>query len=220
MIVFDMAGTTIDENNVVYKTLQQTINAVGINCSLQEVLSFGAGKEKKIALIDILSSLNFFYNNNDIEKLFSLFRKNLETAYNNLEIYSQPNSITIFNYLRSKNCKVVLNTGYDTDTAFKLLNKLQWNIGEEIDGVVTASDVKKARPNPDMILLAMDKFNIENPKSVIKVGDSIIDIEEGKNANCGLTIGITTGAHTHQQLLSANPDFIINNLIELKQFIF
>ena len=68
-----------------------------------------------------------------------------------------------------------------------------------------------------MIQLAMNKFNIENPKSVIKVGDSIIDIEEGKNANCGLTIGITTGAHTQQQLLSANPDFIINNLIELQQ---
>ena len=33
MVVFDMAGTTVDENNVVYKTLQKTINAAGYNFS-------------------------------------------------------------------------------------------------------------------------------------------------------------------------------------------
>lgn len=217
MIIFDMAGTTVDENNVVYKTLQKTINEAGIICSLQKVLILGAGKEKKVALIDILSSLNFTLNNEEVEKLFKNFKSNLEAAYDNLDIFSQPNSLNIFKFFRSKNCKVVLNTGYDKNTALKLLNKLQWKVGEEIDEVITASDVKNARPNPDMIQLAMNKFNIENPKSVIKVGDSIIDIEEGKNANCGLTIGITTGAHTQQQLLSANPDFIINNLIELQQ---
>ncbi|RYY37415.1 MAG: HAD family hydrolase, partial [Sphingobacteriaceae bacterium] len=50
---------------------------------------------------------------------------------------------------------------------------------------------------------------------VIKVGDSIIDIEEGQNAGCALSIGITTGAHTPAQLQSANPDYIIDNLMEL-----
>jgi len=66
-----------------------------------------------------------------------------------------------------------------------------------------------------MIDLAMDVFGIRDPKEVIKVGDSIIDIEEGQNAGCRLNIGITTGAHTYQQLQSANPDYIINNLLEL-----
>jgi phosphoglycolate phosphatase-like HAD superfamily hydrolase len=50
---------------------------------------------------------------------------------------------------------------------------------------------------------------------VIKVGDSIIDIEEGKNAGCKLSIGITTGAHTYVQLASANPNGIIHHLSQL-----
>ncbi len=66
-----------------------------------------------------------------------------------------------------------------------------------------------------MIELAMDIYGIEDPKEVIKVGDSIIDIEEGQNAGCIFSIGITTGAHSYQQLQSACPDFIINNLMEL-----
>jgi beta-phosphoglucomutase-like phosphatase (HAD superfamily) len=31
MIVFDMAGTTVDEDNVVYKTLMKTVNAAGFH---------------------------------------------------------------------------------------------------------------------------------------------------------------------------------------------
>jgi phosphoglycolate phosphatase-like HAD superfamily hydrolase len=50
---------------------------------------------------------------------------------------------------------------------------------------------------------------------VIKVGDSKIDIEEGKNANCLFTIGVTTGAQTRQQLLEANPDYIMDDLNDL-----
>lgn len=66
-----------------------------------------------------------------------------------------------------------------------------------------------------MILLAMQRFDIADARQVIKVGNSIIDIEEGRNAGCALNIGITTGAHTAGQLLSANPDYIIDDLLEL-----
>lgn len=66
-----------------------------------------------------------------------------------------------------------------------------------------------------MIDLAMDIYGVDDPKKVIKVGDSIINIEEGQNAGCGLNIGITTGAHNFLQLQSANPDYIISNLLEL-----
>jgi len=61
----------------------------------------------------------------------------------------------------------------------------------------------------------MSELNITDASMVIKIGDSVVDIEEGKNANCGLTIGITTGAQTATQLDFAKPDFILNNLNEL-----
>ncbi|MDP3357794.1 MAG: HAD hydrolase-like protein, partial [Lutibacter sp.] len=72
----------------------------------------------------------------------------------------------------------------------------------------------------DMIYKPMEIFDIKNAKDVVKVGDSIIDIEEGKTANCGIIVGVTTGAHTEEQLKSANPTHIINSLIELTQILF
>lgn len=84
---------------------------------------------------------------------------------------------------------------------------------------MTADDVKNSRTAPDMIYVAMKKCGISNAKEVAKVGDSIVDIEEGKFAGCGLTFGVTTGAHTVDQLNTAAPDFIIHSLLELKEII-
>lgn len=215
MVVFDMAGTTVDENNVVYKTLQKVINEAGYNVSLTQVLTEGAGKEKLQAIKDILALENILPDDTIANKIYSLFVDELATAYNSFELKPQPGAEETFKLLRDKNILVVLNTGYDERTAVGILEKIHWETGKQIDGLITASDVQNNRPQPDMILLAMKKFGIENANEVAKVGDSIIDIEEGKNAGCNTTIGITTGAHTYQQLASANPTSIINHLSEL-----
>jgi phosphonatase-like hydrolase len=215
MVVFDMAGTTVNENNVVYKTLQKAINEAGFNFTLDEVLAEGAGKEKLQAIKSILSVYRQKNDDKLSENIYQHFIKYLAKAYDELDVLPNDNAENLFKALKEKNIFVVLNTGYNFETAQSLINKLGWKKGEEFDDLITATDVKNNRPHPDMILLAMKHFNIINGNEVVKVGDSSIDIEEGKNAGCGLTFGITTGAHTVKQLQFAKPDFIIDNLIEL-----
>ncbi len=210
MVVFDMAGTTVDEDNVVYKTLQKVINAAGVNCTLKEVLDVGAGKEKLQAIKDILSLHSIDINYTLAQDIYKSFTAELGIAYDSFELKPQPGANVLFEVLHARQIDVVLNTGYNSITANAILQKLGWQVGVQIDAIITASDVKHNRPQPDMILLAMDQLGITNPEEVVKVGDSAIDIEEGKNAGCGLTIGITTGAHSFEPLLEANPDYIIN----------
>jgi phosphonatase-like hydrolase len=215
MVVFDMAGTTVNENNVVYKTLQKAINEKGFNFTLDQVLAEGAGKEKLQAIKSILSAYAQSEDDALSANIYQRFITLLAEAYNQIEILPQDNAEELFRELKQRNILVVLNTGYNKETALSLIDKLGWNEGEEFDGLVTATDVKHNRPEPDMILLAMEQFDISDPKDVVKVGDSVIDIEEGKNAGCRLNIGITGGAHTRQQLETAHPDHIIDNLIEV-----
>ena len=66
-----------------------------------------------------------------------------------------------------------------------------------------------------MILLAMKITGISDSVKVLKVGDSAIDIEEGKNAGCGIAAGITTGAQTAGQLVTASPTHVLDSLEEL-----
>jgi phosphonatase-like hydrolase len=216
MVIFDMAGTTVDENNIVYKTLQKTINKSGFDFSLEQVLAVGAGKEKLTAIKDIIQSQNGDVCSEQMaDKIYSAFIGELTDAYNRHQLKPQPGAEALFKALKEKQITVILNTGYNKTTAHTILQKLGWHTGVQIDALITADDVTSSRPSPDMIFLAMQQFGIDDAGEVIKVGDSIIDIEEGKNAGCYLSIGITTGAHTHEQLAAANPDKIIAQLADL-----
>ena len=215
MVVFDMAGTTVDEGNVVYRTLHKAIEKVCPSVSFEDVLKLGAGKEKLQAIRETLSGSNISLNEATIQKIFKDFLGLLDIAYANLIVVPTNNTERLFNELRTKDIKVVLNTGYNTVTAISLLNKLNWVKGVQYDLLVTSSDVSNHRPMPDMILYAMDKLNITDATTVIKVGDSSIDIEEGRNAGCKYNIGVTTGAHTKAQMESANPDYIFDNIYDI-----
>lgn len=224
LCVFDMAGTTVNEDNLVYKTVHDAINQVLADTGkldkqvdLGICLEFGAGKEKRQAIKDILNELDM--PDIEVEQLtntaFSVFKMNLATAYTKDTLSTFEGMLTLFEKLKASNRKVVLNTGYDAKTANKILDILGWSAGREIDVLITADDVTNGRPAPDMITLAMDRFGIEDSKKVLKAGDSGIDIEEGKNADCGLCVGVLSGAQTKVQLEKYSPHIVLDKLTDL-----
>ncbi|MFV0249285.1 MAG: HAD hydrolase-like protein [Tenacibaculum sp.] len=214
MVVFDLAGTTLNEQNVVYKTLCKAIVNHGIDTNLQLVLKLGAGKEKHQAIKDIVQ----FSAPDKIREshlIFKNFKAMLNKAYQKLEVLPVKGVEEVLLKLRKDQIIVVLNTGYDRRIACTLLKKIGWSEKFMYDLLITASDVEKTRPYPDMIKKAMRKFNITDPLKVLKAGDSAVDIEEGKNAKCGITVGVLSGAQSQEQLKSAKPDYIISSLSEL-----
>lgn len=216
LCVFDMAGTTVDEQNVVYKTVQSVIQAQGYDVALDAVLEHGAGKEKYAAIADILRYCTRCTNvGATAEKAFAAFKPALAAAYQALDVQPVAGVPDVFATLRAQGIQVVLNTGYDRVTATTLLNRLGWQVGKQIDGLVTADDVKAGRPAPDMIFAAMQMTGVQQVRQVLKAGDSVIDIEEGKNAGCGVTVGVLTGAQTKQRLHSAEPEAVLTSLAEL-----
>jgi len=219
MVVFDMAGTSVDEGNVVYHTLHKAIEKKCPSITFEDVLKWGAGKEKLQAIRETLAATHIQLSEETIQEIFKDFLGLLDKAYENLIVVPTKNTERLFKELRDMGIKVVLNTGYNHATASLLIQKLNWKLGLHYDLLVTASDVTKNRPNPDMILLAMEKLNIEDAATVIKVGDSTIDIEEGRNAGCLYNIGVTTGAHTKEELSTASPSYIFDNVYDLKSII-
>jgi phosphonatase-like hydrolase len=213
MVVLDMAGTTINEDNIVYKTLHKAVEAQGIEVDLSTVLKICAGKEKHKAIIDLLKNLGI--ENVDSKVVFENFKKNLEEAYDLYEIKPIDGVEAFFEELKNRGVIVVLNTGYDSKTANKLLSKLNWSVGNQIDALITADDVVTGRPSAEMINLAMEIFSISNSKNVLKAGDSAIDIEEGKSANCGLTVGVLSGAQSKEELAKASPNYIFQNVTQI-----
>jgi phosphoglycolate phosphatase-like HAD superfamily hydrolase len=66
-----------------------------------------------------------------------------------------------------------------------------------------------------MIKTLIRDLQISSASNILKVGDTEVDVEEGRNAGCGVVVSVTTGAYTREQLETYNPDFIIDDLNEL-----
>lgn len=220
LAVFDMAGTVVDEQNLVYKAVHKAILEVGFDLDLETVLLLGAGKEKLQAIRDVLTGIAGNPVEDDLAlSIFQNFQTKLDAAYAIGGIAEQPGAGEIFQFLQQRGIRVALNTGYSRQVTNLLLDRLGWKNSPFIDTVVCADDVSRGRPYPDMILLAMKNTGISDASTVFKIGDSQIDIEEGKNAGCGMTFGITTGAQTREQLLLAEPTAVLDTLDELKNYL-
>ncbi|AZA91603.1 Phosphonoacetaldehyde hydrolase [Chryseobacterium nakagawai] len=217
LLVLDMAGTTVNEDNVVYKTLTKAVNEYGYEVKLEQVLITCAGMEKLEAITSLLKEING--NEEDAAAIFENFSGKLKDAYQNLEVKPINGTEDFLLKMKAQHKKVVLNTGYTYEIAQQLLDKLQWKENIHFDALITADDVSESRPSPEMINLAMKKFNILEPEKVLKAGDSVIDIEEGKNAGCGLTVAVLSGAQNRAALEKAEPDYIFNTISEAEGII-
>src|SRR5215469_5143596 len=136
MVVFDMAGTTVDEDNVVYKTDQKAIKEAGFDLTLDQVLAQGAGKEKLQAIKDILSTYTINTDSALADNIYKSFIAQLGDAYRTLNILPQKNAAELFTALKERNILVVLDTGYDRQTAQTIVDKLKWKEGADFDALV------------------------------------------------------------------------------------
>jgi len=215
MVIFDMAGTTIDEDNLVYKCIRKALEIHGFPVELHMVLYHCAGKEKKDAIQKMLSLVSSVENDDEnVNAIYTTFSELLDEAYAIAPIGLMEGTRAVIYYLKRNGIKIVFNTGYSHEIALRLLEKVNCLPGNDIDALITADMVAYPRPAPDMIQKALLQFQID-PKQCLKVGDSIIDIEEGQNAGVGYTIGVTTGAQRREQLQTANPDDILDDIVDL-----
>ncbi len=215
LMIFDMAGTTVDEGNIVYHSLHKTFQDLGFSLKFEDILLGAAGKGKLQAIRDVMKEKLGKEDEETARRFYRDFLKKMNQAYASFCPSPFSGVEPVFSRLRERGIKIALNTGYDRITAEGLLEKLGWKDRAYTDFLISNDDVEQGRPSPDMIFLAMKLAGISNPLHVGKIGDSIVDIHEGKNAGCGLSIGITTGAQSRAQLQSAEPDHIIDHMEEL-----
>jgi len=214
LAVFDMAGTTVEEGGSVYRTLKESVVDQGFVVT-DEKLSQIAGMNKYEAITYLLPDIAAS-DKSLTDKIFKEFKRRLDQIYlSDPSVTEKPGVTALFNKLREKGIRVALNTGYARPQAEILINRLQWH--DHIDDSITSDEVAKGRPHTDMIHALMERASISDSKQVIKVGDTINDVNEGRNANCGLVVGVLGGAHDSEKL--ADADIILDKIADLPQYL-
>ncbi|HCW08272.1 MAG TPA: phosphonoacetaldehyde hydrolase [Cytophagales bacterium] len=216
LVVFDLAGTTVNDNNDVSKALQRLFKKIHIRISIQEGNEL-MGIPKPEAIGILLERHHYpFISKTLIEEMHAYFMKDMIKFYQkHASVKEKPGASEIFLQLREHKIKVVVDTGFNRSIVAPLLDRMGWLKNELIDGSVTNDEVPNGRPHPDLIYRAMELTGIKNPKDVAKVGDTIFDLNQGAAAQCGWVIGITTGAYSREQLSKGPHTHLIDHLSEL-----
>lgn len=218
LIVFDIAGTTVQDEESVMLAFQSTLKKHGYDIPLKEVAPLMG--YKKIDAIRILLENNEpdagIATDEFIAAIHDDFVQQMVEFYQTSpNIAAFPHTEATFTTLHNKGIKVGVNTGFPRIIANAVLNRLKWEEKGLVDFVITSDEVEYGRPYPFMIQKLMAESGITDPLEVAKVGDTEVDIHEGQNAGCKYVIGVTTGAFTREELEPYNPTHIIDDIADV-----
>lgn len=86
-----------------------------------------------------------------------------------------------------------------------------------LDGVVTRDHADELKPDPEMVLKALEVAGAK-PNEAILVGDSIIDIRAA-GAVSVRSVAVPTGPFSLARLLEEGPDFIITSFLDVPELV-
>lgn len=233
LAVFDMAGTTVRDNDEVLACFKQACRESGLDFP-DERLNALMGVSKLEVFVTLWreqagpdAAPEFIREKAD--EAFDLFKNILENYYLSNPVEPVPGAVELFEWLRSRGVKVALNTGFYRQVTDIILKKLGWDRGlneqhvggpqSVIDMSITSDEVPAGRPQPFMIRKAMDTFGVEDARQVLKVGDTPVDLQEGQNAGVGLNLAVVDGTHTRAQLEVFEHDALLPSLTELRAWL-
>jgi phosphonoacetaldehyde hydrolase len=241
-VMLDWAGTTVDHGSIAPVLALKTLFAKhGIELSMEDARrDMGLLKRDHIEAILALPNIRAEWKTlagkepgrEEVSRLFDEFgplQMNIITQHSQL-IGGVVETVTAW---QNRGLLIGSTTGYTREMLSPVLAQAATN-GYRPNASVCPDEVGAGRPAPWMLARNAQLLNVYPPSSCVKIGDTISDIEEGRNAGMW-TIGLTrTGnmigfdAETFEQLpitqkevllkqaahklLGAGADFVVEDL--------
>jgi len=129
----------------------------------------------------------------DVERIYGKFEPAL---FEVLKEHAQPLPGIPETVERLRNCGLLIGstTGY-TKAMMEVLCPVSETLGYAPDCLICPDDVDGiGRPYPYMLWENLRRLKIESVREVVKIGDTAVDIIEGRNAGC-LSVGVVYGSN-------------------------
>ncbi|MCZ6678385.1 MAG: HAD-IA family hydrolase [Candidatus Poribacteria bacterium] len=218
LVMFDMAGTTVDDRVDGYPlmviSMMRAFAGQGIELTSDQINAH-RGKQKLEAVRTLLKE-SVVSSSDDADCVAeTIYRDFVRELQRNLSRISEIDGATdLFHFLRSRQIRVGVGSGFPTEIVEAIVSRLGWQDRGLLDYIGSAEQVGAGRPDPRMIHDAMQTLGITDSQRVLKIGDTVVDIQEGKNAGVW-TIAVLTGSQTETQLMEAAPDYILPSIRNL-----
>jgi len=211
LIILDFDGTLADTRGLIVKTMQQTLDALGLLPRTDDQCAAMIGLPLKQAFTYLLpmtdemgeqcvETYRRIFNENNVLYVIPTFPNVLETLH---QLHKQGYTLTIASSRSHRSLNEFVN---------------DMHLNELIPYVLGAEDVVRAKPHPDPVLQTLEAFGCK-PEDAWVVGDTWYDIEMGRKAGVR-TCGVTYGNGSCEELINAGADVLIDDFGELMKICF
>lgn len=249
-VIFDWAGTTVDFGSTSpVSAFMEAFRRAGVEVTDEETRApMGLLKRDHIRTLLRMPRIEKAWrehygrapNADDVEALYADFEPALMAVLpKHCDI--KPYVLDAVHALKEKGIKIGSTTGFTT-SMMKVVAPEASKAGYNPDTFVTADDTGGfGRPWPYMVFENMRRLGLADVRRIVKVGDTVSDMREGKNAGL-ITVGVTEGSSViglnkeswdkltdmerfslrkkaRETFFANGADFVIDTMAELPQLI-
>lgn len=205
LLMFDFDGTLADSIPPAIEAIQKMIAKLGLPTkSKEEIHHFVGFGEVPLVAGAIGSSEPAL-----LAKAMELYYKYyVNEGFKKVVLY--PHVQEILELYKDK-IKVIVSNKRDAFITGILDN---FGLTAAFDHIYGGDTAPCLKPDPCTLIKVMKEYKIK-PERALFVGDMTVDIETGKNAGTH-TCAVTFGFDNREKLKAAKPDFLIDDIIELR----
>ena len=206
LIIFDFDGTLGDTRELIIRTMQQTIHALGLESRTDDQCGAMIGLPLKQAFTDLIP-MSDEMGEQCVDTYRRIFNKN--NAVYKIPVF--PNVLETLYQLHEKGYLLTIASSRSRRSLQEFVDDMRLN--ELIPYILGADDVTKAKPNPEPVLKTLEAFNC-SPDEAMVIGDTWYDIEMGKRAGVK-TCGVIYGNGTREELINASANYVLDDIGQL-----
>ncbi len=210
LVIYDLDGTLIDSTEAIVDTFNVILAEEGIAPPAPGVIASLIGEP----MPEILKRLLPTERRGEVQRFWDAY----------IPVYARispektrvlPGAAETLRIFRARSLLQSIATQKKCAVATRVLGEL--GLLSDIDLVCGIDDVVHPKPAPDIVELTLKRFGVK-PNEAVMIDDTTIGLSAGKNAGVR-TVGVTTGTHNREKLLTLDPDYVIDGLDELPRLI-
>jgi pyrophosphatase PpaX len=204
VVLFDLDGTLIDSGPIILASMQHATRTVlGREIAYEELAATVGGQ----GLVSQMRALD----PDRVEELVEVYKEHNDPLHETLEAFDD--FLDLLPRLRDEGRRLGIVTAKRHRTVRLALDRFP-ELAEQFEVVVGYEDTERHKPEPDPVLLALDRLGAA-PAEAAYVGDSPFDIQAAKAAGTFAVAVGWGGIHADERLLEEEPDAFVREPAEL-----
>ncbi len=204
--VLDMAGTTVEENGTVERSVGLAMRSVGLPADPAGLRRHrGLPKSRMFQLL--------VDDDDRAQCAYRAFTDAIVDAVRAGAMSAKPGAADVFARLRGAGVRIALITGFAPDVRDPIIDALGW--ADAVDLVLSPEDVGRGRPYPDLIWAAAARLGATGVRSLLVAGDTRSDLVAAERSGAAVRIGVLGGAHSEAELREAPHTALVHGIAEL-----